>query len=99
MVKAWYGRRMNAWEYDLATRSTDRVVRPFDWGLEWTRNWPVQSTLSDPEECLRELNGLAIQRSADFFAYNPPADYRFEDSWLRFTSPVDTPYPENNTVQ
>ncbi len=41
MVKAWYGRRMNAWEMDLATRSTDRVVRPFDWGLDWTSGWPV----------------------------------------------------------
>ena len=41
MVKAWYGRRMNAWEMDLATRSTDRVVRPFDWGLDWTAGLAV----------------------------------------------------------
>jgi len=40
---------MNAWELDLATRSTDRVVRPFDWGLEWTRNWPIHSNAADPE--------------------------------------------------
>lgn len=99
MVKAWYGRRMNAWEMDLATRSTDRVVRPFDWGLDWTANWPVHSEVSDPEARLRELNRLAMERSAEFFGYTPPSDFRIENSWLRFTSAVETPYRENNTVR
>ena len=45
-VKTWYGRRMNAWEMDLATRSTDRVVRPFDWGLDWTAGLAVPIRLS-----------------------------------------------------
>ena len=98
ILRHWYGRRMDAWEMDLATRSTDRVVRPFDWGLEWTRNWPVQSSAADPETRIRELNRLAIANSEEFFAYKPPSDFRFEDSWLRFTSPIDTPYAENNTV-
>ena len=31
---------MHAWEERLCSRATDRVVRPFEWGLEWTRNWP-----------------------------------------------------------
>ena len=65
-VKDWYGRRMHAWEYSLATRSTDRVVRPFDWGIEWSRGWPFQSGETDtyPELRLRELNRWAIQHSA-----------------------------------
>ena len=41
MVKQWYGRRMGRWENNLAFRSTNRVVRPFDWGVEWTDNWPA----------------------------------------------------------
>ena len=49
LLRDWYGRRMNAWELDLATRSTDRVVRPFDWGLEWTANWVIHSVLPEPE--------------------------------------------------
>jgi len=98
MVKAWYGRRMNSWEMDLATRSTDRVVRPFDWGLDWTAAWPVHSDEADPETRIRELNRLAIVNSAEFFNYTPPSDFRVENSWLRFTSAVDTPYRENNTV-
>ena len=46
LVKNWYGRRMAAWEHELAFKSTDRVVRPFDWGIEWTRDWPVASALA-----------------------------------------------------
>jgi hypothetical protein len=98
MVKAWYVRRMNAWEMDLATRSTDRVVRPFDWGLDWTAEWPVHSDEPDPEARILELNRLAIASSAKFFEYTPPSDFHIENSWLRFTSAVDTPYHENNTV-
>ncbi len=51
-----------------------------------------------PETRIRELNRLAIARSGEFFAYKPPSDFRMESSWLRFTSAVDTPYRENNTV-
>src|SRR5438067_1169254 len=98
MVKTWYERRINAWEMDLATRSTDRVVRPFDWGLDWTANWPVHSEIREPEARLLELNRQAIANSADFYAYKPPTDFRIESSWLKFTSAVDTPYHENNTV-
>jgi hypothetical protein len=98
MVRQWFGRRMSAWENALALRSTDRVVRPFDWGLEWTRNWPVESAAADPAERLRELNRKAIAQSAAFFGYEPPRDFRFRDGLLRFTSAVETPYASNNTV-
>ena len=31
----FYGRWMDRWERKLATRDTNRVVRPFEWGTEW----------------------------------------------------------------
>jgi dienelactone hydrolase len=94
---------MDAWEMDLATRSTDRVVRPFDWGLDWAGAWPVHSAEPDPELRIRELNRLAMERSGEFFGYQGPRDFRlesgnFKQSWLKFTSAVKTPYRENNTV-
>jgi hypothetical protein len=98
LLRDWYGRKMDAWEMDLATRSTDRVVRPFDWGLEWTARWPFASLESDPEARIADLNRQAIADSPRFFDYEKPTDFRFENSWVRFTSPVETPYPENNTV-
>jgi dienelactone hydrolase len=105
LVKQWYARRIDAWEFDLATRSTDRVVRPFDWGAEWMANWPLTSELraclpsTDTENRLREFNELAIARSPEFFAYTPPRDFRLDGDMLRFTSAVETPYAGNNLVE
>jgi dienelactone hydrolase len=99
LVKQWYGKRMRDWEHQLAFRSTDRVVRPFDWGMEWARNWPIQVPQTDPETMLREINRIAIGRSTEFFAYNPPTDFSMNGDEVTFTSAVDTPYPENNLVR
>ncbi len=100
LVKDWYGRRMRAWENHLAMRSTNRVVRPFDWGAEWGANWPgaYARGRQDPESYLLEMNRRAIADSESFFGYDTPKDFRREGNMLRFTSPVDTPYAENNTV-
>ena len=98
LVKNWYGRRMQAWEHELAFRSTDRVVRPFDWGTEWAERWPVQSAETDPETKLIELNRLAMADSDAFFAYRAPDDFRFNGEEVQFKSAVETPYPENNVV-
>lgn len=89
---------MREWEHQLAFRSTDRVVRPFEWGSEWTRNWPIRSDDPDPERQLLEINRQAIARSDEFFAYERPRDFRFDEAELQFTSSVETPYAENNTV-
>src|SRR5579862_276766 len=40
VVEETYRQWMHAWEERLCSRATDRVVRPFEWGLEWTRTWP-----------------------------------------------------------
>ena len=102
MVKEWYGRRMGRWENHLAFRSTNRVVRPFDWGVEWTDKWPAAIEQprngGDPEEYIGEMNACALARSDAFYGYQSPTDFRVEDHWLKFTSPVETPYAENNTV-
>jgi hypothetical protein len=97
-----YARWMNQWENDLCFRATDRVVRPFEWGLEWTRYWPVTARLPrnglDGESWLRKLNQVAIEHSDEFFGYPTPKDFSLEGDFLRFTSPAHTPYPENNCV-
>src|SRR5579875_3688889 len=95
---------MDRWENELCFRSTDRVVRPFEYGLEWTRNWPCAKDFpyddeSDPVEYLIRLNERAIAQSDQFFGYDVPASYELEDNWLSFTSPVETPFPENNQVR
>jgi len=101
-METLYGRWMLAWENRLCSRATNRVVRPFEWGLEWTRRWPVAERFPrnghDPEAYLRLLNRAALEASDDFFNYQPPRDFSLDGNLLRFTSFVETPYPENNRV-
>lgn len=101
-MKQAYQRWIENWEQRLAFRSTNRVVRPFEWGVEWTAGWPCALRLPrnghDPETYIRLMNRETIAASDEFFGYRTPADFRLEASLLRFTSAVKTPYPENNIV-
>src|SRR5580704_9215463 len=102
-MKKLYGRWMERWEEDLCSRATNRVQRPFEWGLEWTRGWPVTQRTPqnghDPHAYLKLLNEHALRDSADFFAYQPPSDFALQNRLLTFTSAVETPYPANNAVK
>ncbi len=105
-MKEVYGRWILNWENSLCFRATNRVVRPFEWGLEWTADWPCARRFSQnghgPEEYLRLLNQEAIQSSDEFFGYAPPTDFRLREYehglFVEFSSPVRTPFHENNTV-
>jgi hypothetical protein len=121
-----YQRWMHDWETRLTTRDTNRVVRPLEWGIEWTRGFPGSDGFSPdgagPEAFFHEQNRRLVERSDDFYSYRPPTDFRLvrEDEqrvaahdssngapraggrsrkaaqFLRFTSAVESPYPENN---
>jgi dienelactone hydrolase len=97
-----YARWMKDWENRLCFRAPNRVVRPFDGGLEWTNQWPAAQQNPrnghDPATYLRVLNDAVLQSSDEFFAYRPPSDFKLDGNILRFTSAVETPYPENNIV-
>ncbi len=97
-----YAQWMDRWETKLALRATNRVVRPFEWGLDWLEDCPpaarVLSNGHAPHEYLRDLNRAAIAHSGEFFGYAPPRDFRMEGNLLRFTSPVRTPHGVNDVV-
>jgi Alpha/beta hydrolase domain containing 18 len=101
-MRRLYARWMYDWDARLNSVSTNRVVRPFEWGLEWTRQWPTAVRLPqnghDPHGYLKLLNQAGLADSDEFFGYRTPSDFVLEGNRLRFTSPVKTPYPENNTV-
>jgi dienelactone hydrolase len=118
---------MHDWETRLTSVDNNRVVRPLEWGLEWTRDWPCRNgfaranTPEEAEHFLREFNRRIVAASDDFYSYVTPADFRLERrevqvfstravpdrrleekvrgtqaDFLRFTSPVRTPFAENN---
>jgi hypothetical protein len=93
-----------AWERRLASVSTNRTVRPFEWGLEWL---PVNghSPASDAApEILRRWVEEVMADSDAFFAAPPIDDYVLSaptvegDRFLTFPSAFVTPHPENNIV-
>jgi len=91
---------MLEWENRLAFRATNRVVRPFDWGLEWTGDWPSAGRLPRnghaPGEYLRDLNLVILEHSDEFFAYERPRRFDLSGAILTFESPVATPHAKNN---
>lgn len=101
-LSSWYGSYMDRWEQSLCFRATNRVVRPFDWGLDWAARWPLARSFpqngSEPEAYLRKLTAAAVAQSEIFFDYRVPSDFDLHGSLLRFSSAAPTPYPENNVV-
>jgi hypothetical protein len=47
---------------------------------------------------LKAVNEAAIRQSDAFFAHETPDDFELRDGMLRFSSPVSSPWPENNVV-
>ena len=99
----------HAWERHLASVTKDRVVRPFEWGLDWIPpNGP--STLlgaSDrPEAAPADVIGDWVSHvMADtdaFFTPAPTTDYTLKPAAdgdvLTFPSALETPHAANNTV-
>ena len=98
-----YAQWMDRWERKLATRDTNRVVRPFEWGTDWLArlSFPAcpASPNGDSAACLGRFADEAVAQSDRFFAYDPVRDYRLEGEELVFTSPVATPYAGNNLAR
>src|SRR5918993_5514306 len=96
-------RFFHAWERRLHAVSKDRVVRPFEWGLDWIETNGHVPDVS-PERALLEFASHAVADSARFFETPDTADYIFmpgvDDSTgeVTFPSAMSTRYPENNTV-
>src|SRR6266513_2167845 len=91
----------HAWERRLASRSKDRVVRPFDWGLDW-----IPRNGHSPDDAAATVGGWVSQVMSDsdgFFTPEPTNDYTLrpggaDDRVLAFPSAFATPHAENNTV-
>src|SRR6266850_4344796 len=97
MLEAFF----HAWERRLASVTKDRVVRPFDWGLDW-----IPENGHPPSAGAADVVGdWVAQVMADtdaFFTPPPTTDYtRLSQpggELLTFPSAFVTPHPENNTV-
>jgi hypothetical protein len=89
-------RIFHSWERRLAAAAEHRVVRPFEWGLEWIEG--LDDRDEDVVGRLSEWASHAVENSGHFFALPPTDDYRLQGNRLTFPSAVTTPHPENNVV-
>lgn len=102
-------RFFHRWEQRLADISrAERVVRPFDWGLDWLpANGGVPHDV--PLEAVRAWVNTVMQDTDAFFTPSPTEDYTFtpaspaaaakgEAGTLRFPSALETPHPANNVA-
>ena len=85
------------WERRLAAAAEHRVVRPFEWGLEWIDD--LDDSQADAVERLAAWASRTVATSDSFFALAPSDDYNLEGDRLSFPSAVTTPHPENNIVR
>ena len=93
----------HAWERRIHAGSQDRVVRPFDRGLDWlpAAGLPPVDAAGDAAigAALCALGERATANSGDFYAVGPAPAYELgPDKVLRFESAMVTPHPENNVV-
>ena len=92
---AMIARLFHGWERRLVAVTTDRVVRPFEWGLDWVDE--ADPSLP-PAEALRTWASRAVADSDGFFHVPVVDDFQLDGNHLTFPSALETPHPANNIV-
>jgi dienelactone hydrolase len=87
---------MRAREIAHTKRDNNRVVRPFEWGLEFIRD---HVNGADPRMVFREHTAQAMARSEEFYALPEINDRHLKGDQLTWTSAVKTPSAENNIAR
>ena len=88
-------RAFHNWERRLASVDTNRVVRPFEWGLEWIG---LDTAPEDIDRRLRTWGDDAIAKSPAFYDPGAPPAYAVDGDLLTFPSAIHTSHPDNDRV-
>lgn len=89
-------RYMHGRERHFAMLNDNRIVRPFDWGMEFIKK---NANGANPREFFREYSKQVLADSAKFFFAPEVSDYKLEDDRLSWTSGIETASIENNAVR
>jgi dienelactone hydrolase len=90
--KAYMHRRERA----CHARDNNRIVRPFEWGLEFITD---HANGDDPRDVLRRHTSRAIENSESFYALPGITDFSLTGDQLTWTSAIQTKHPENNIAR
>jgi len=95
-------RVIHNWERKLSRRDNNRVVRPFEWGIESLDPQEFieaeDLNIADRRNVIFRYNQRAISNSHKFFSWDQVPSFRFSEGWLSFESAVRSPFAENNTA-
>lgn len=102
MLQAALETLFHDWERRLASVTTDRVVGPFEWGLEWIAQNGDRPG-GAPHELLTDWVARVMTDTDGFFTPEPTDEYRLQATadggrLLTFPSALVTPHAANNTV-
>src|SRR6266550_9273331 len=90
-----FGKWMRAREIAHTKRDDNRIVRPFQWGLDFISD---HVNGNDPRAVLREHTARAMRHSDEFYSISQVDDWKLTGDHLTWTSVVGTPSAENNIV-
>ena len=97
MLQAFF----HAWERRLASVTKDRVVRPFEWGLDWIPEH--HESQAPPLDRIGDYVSRVMADTDAFFTPPPTTDYTLrpasDGDLLTFPSALTTPHESNNTVR
>ncbi|GIU82480.1 MAG: abhydrolase domain-containing 18 [Acidobacteria bacterium] len=83
----------------LAFLNDNRTVRPFEWGVEFVKDFACcDGDLEEPLEFFRKFANEVISSSDAFFHLPEISDYEVRGEVVKWTSAVETTSQENNTV-
>ncbi len=87
----------HAWERRLASATKDRIVRPFEWGLDWV---PANGSgsVGAPADAIAAWVSHVMADTDAFFTPETTSDYSLRGDELTFPSAFETPHAANNTV-
>ena len=99
-----YAQWMYDWEHRLTSVDDNRVVRPLEWGVEWTRDWPCRngylpghtpaSGQADSEKYILDFNRRIVAASDEFYSYTRPNDFGLETREVQVFSTRAVPDPK-----
>ena len=92
----------HAWEHRLASVTKDRVVRPFEWGLDWIPDYGHLAGVQ-PVDAIGDYVSRVMADTDAFFTPPPTTAYTRQPAadgdLLTFPSALTTPHESNNTVR
>ncbi len=84
------------WERQLASVDTNRIVRPFAWGLDWLG---LDDPAADPPRLLDAWAARTMAGTDTFFSAPTGTSFDRQGDLLTFSSALVTPDAQNNLVR